>query len=1750
MRVLKWLRGRKITASVVAASVVVAVPVTFAVLHHGFPVTDVDLVAKDVWVTNGSELMAGRLNRQIEELDGSVASVSNDIDVLQNGDNVLLHDRSSSTLERVDPAFTTLIERAELPPGSEAALGGTRLAVIDPDDGALWLTDIGAGLRFSTADNEPLAELGSGAQAAVSAEGTVFAVSPSEKRMYAYAPEGGEPAVTTLPELGDYQLTVAGDTPVILDLEQNTLVVDGGRFDELPEPALKIQQVSATPGEVVVASGTSLLRVELASGDVETIDAGLSQPVTKPIEVSSPVNLNGCLHGAWSGASAYVARCDGNEVQTQKIEPLARGSILEFRVNRDVIALNNLQTGDVWLVDADMRLVKNWEEVTPPQEDEGEEGDEKASTQSFEDTLADRTETNRPPLARDDELGARPGRTTVLPILDNDTDPDGDVLTIGNIEGFAEASGTLEYIDGSRALQFTPNPTQSAGTVSFRYSVSDGRTAGVDSATVSVLIQPPDANNPPVGQREGAVVVEAGQSVTYNPLIDWRDPDGDDVFLVSAASDAGDLVRFSPDGFVTVTHTSAQQGPRDVVFVVSDGTETATGTFVVDVKPNGSQNPVGTPDHIETFVGEPVSALPLDNDMSPSGDQLELLGAEALSGGLSTTPNTDKGTIQVNAGVAGVYYVQYTLGAGPKTSIGLLRVDVKDHPDDALAPVAVRDTGYLRPNEPTTLNVLTNDASPSGEVLAIQKVDVPDDARVLSIEVLNSSVIRVTASAAITAQLQFSYTVSDGVNTAETTVAIVPVPPLVKHQAPIAEDDQVTVRAGDVASVAVLENDQHPDGATMALDPRLVEEPQAGLAFVTDDRLRYQAPAEPGTYSVVYTVTDDFEQSDVGQVTFTVVAPDIETNNEPAPRTLTARVFADSHVTVNVPLDGIDPDGDSVIFDGLESTPSLGLVSESTSVSFTYEAAPGSAGTDTFSYRVKDVYGAVSTGVVRIGVIQRPEQTSPPIAVDDTIEVQPGRVASVDVLANDSDPNGYEIALDEKLPEVPEGIEANADGRLVEVEAPDEETTFSIRYEIGNGHGGSDTAFIQVRVTPDATLQPPTVIDHIVEPDEIVGKKTVDIDVREGANNPGGRVGDLAVSVEGPNASQAEVLDDGRVRVTLAETRTAIAYSLTNEIDDLSSAAFIVVPPLTADGAEESEPPRLIPGLGEQVVDMNGTISWNLTDIAESPIGNDIALTGAAGVSATRSDGTPNYVNDQRLTFTPAPDYRGPATITFEVSDGTPHGVALLTLPVTVGDADMEDVPPTFTPPEITIEAGEEPATLDLRASTAHPNPAVLEQVRYANLSGQGSGVEASLSGSTLTASAPFGTQPGTVATLTFTVSFKEFDIEGSAVVRVVSSTRPLPSTVEDVEPDARSSKAVTMSVLENDYNPFPGEPLTIEEAVIDSGNATVTISGENLVVTPGPDKSQEISVVYTVMDATNDPNRQAQGRARVVVMSAPDAPPAPDLSTQDGKILVTINPSAASNGAPISSYTVYRNDGVEQSGAAGAVLTFSGQNGVSYTFTVTATNKVGESSRSAGASATSYGAPGKPKAVAIAQPGDAPTTLSASWQPPDNDGGSITRYEWRFHSGAGSGSGTALSARSNEVGSGDYTVEVQACGEGGCSGWQSSPAVHVSDPPPPPPTVTYVGPYGGPATYCDGPRCVSNAHKVEFRYENWGGARTEQVTPQFCRDGQWQDMAPTRPHDMGGNGTVKMTAFMQAGYSCGVRVKIGSYTSPSFPWP
>lgn len=1592
-------RHRKALASGVAIAVIAAIPIGFAVVHQGFPETDVTLDAREVWVTNGTALLGGRLNRQIEELNGAVSGQARDLDVVQDGESVFLVEAAEGRISRIDPAYTTLVEPARIPEGSTVALGGSSLAILSPS-GSLWAVDVSNGLTFDPA-TAPAAQLGAGAQVVVTSSGAVVATSATTQSLVRLSRPGASVSRRVFDVPRDAQLAASGQHAVLLDAASHRLLRDDGSAVTLPDSVTSIarlQRSSSNGDQVAISTGSSTI-VVTAAGAVSTLSARIATPVTTAAQISRPVVVAGCIHAAWAGAQRYLLSCPGQTLRTEDIEQRTQSSTIEFRVNRAVVALNDLSTGNVWLLDDELRLVKNWDQVTPPQQDETTDGDQKATTQSFADTLADRTDVNHPPIARDDDYGVRPGRTTILPVLSNDSDPDGDVLTVPKFDDMPASVGTIDLIDGARALQFTPAPGATAA--SFRYTVSDGRGGGVAEALVTVRVVPSEVNNAPVSQRTTSVSVELGGTISYNALVDWIDPDGDDISLDAASASSADSVRSTPAGLITFASTSGQPGTKDVQFTVSDGRLTSTGTLEVKVVAPGSLTPIGTPDFVETFRGQSVEIRPLENDISTNGQLPTLLGVDKVPAGVTVIPDTTTGTITVTSPTAGSYYFQYSLAAGAASSVGLVRVDVLPDPTVPGPPIAVKDAAFLRPGEPTSVKVLNNDVSPSGAVLAVQTIDTTDTDPAVTVEVLSNAVVRITATAALTAQTQFHYTISDGSRTAMAGVTIVPVAPIVNRQPPIAVDDSVRVRAGDVVSANVLANDFHPDSAQLILDPQLVETADAGdgLAFAGDGRVRYQAGTTPGSFSVAYRVSDQFDESATARVTFVVVARDAKTNQPPVPLPQIARVFAGSSVPIQVPLDGIDPDGDSVLVTGIATPPHLGVVTDLSADSFRYTALPGSSGTDSFSYVVEDSYGAQSIGTISIGVVPRPASAAPPNAVDDAIEMQPGRVATVGVLLNDSDPSGYTISLDTKLVEVAPGVAATVDRSKIVVHAPEAEGTYSIRYRITNGYGGQDTAFLQVKVTTTAAPIPPTATDHYVSVDEVVGKTSVTVPIDGLIANPAGRDDDLTISVEGPNAAQARVDRATRsITVSPGDHRLAIAYRVTNPDDGLSATAIISVP--QAVSSDYAPPPHLRRDLTlPQLVPQDASRSWKLSEIVTVPSGKPASLTAVSDVSATH--GTASATDDKNLTFTAQGGYRGPASITFRVSDGSSRS-ALLSMTLAVGDPSFSDVAPQFVTQNVTIEAGENPKSVDLRASTSDPNPALVTQFRYESLGGVTTAIAATLNGGSLQLSSPFGTPSGTKTTLHFEIRFKDFTVPGTVNVTVVSSTRPLAQAVPDA---AKGQRGVTdtVNVLVNDYNPFAAknEPLTLIEAHVENAaesSATMSFTSHGgVTIQPGASFIGVISVVYTVQDATKDPARDVTGRLQYTVRDVPAKPTAPTFVEGDGTITLSWT-APATNGEPITGYTISSTGGapspVKVDGSKASYV-FSGlSNGTGYTFRIAATNVVGDGQLSdASATATPYGSPSPVSSATLTGSSNGSGQVTLNWSGASGNGRDISGY-------------------------------------------------------------------------------------------------------------------------------------------------------------
>ncbi len=1629
MKALSWMRSRpKTLASAAGVAIGALTLTTMAVAYDGFPTTKVDLNDAGVWLTKASTLLVGHFNHESTVIDGGLRTASDDYDVRQDEGTVLVVDDGSDTVTAVDPARVAMTDSAPIPADAKVALGRLTTAVLNRQSGELWVVSAKGLSGFDIKQNDPIVELGDGADVTVGRDGTVYALSGERGEVVTIPTDPqGEPLDPTTSEVGEIDLaeapsiTVVGTTPIVLDAAAGVVASSDGlrtEVDALQDAVL--QTASEQSDAVVIATPSALVRVPIdGSEPVVTDVAGQGNP-------AQPVQLRGCTYGAWAVSAQFVRDCSGESLDVKSDIPGAEESTqLTFRVNRDIIVLNDIIGGQAWLATKSLQRVDDWSVLVPP---EGETEDEEDTTEeTVETSLPERGEKNTPPTAEDDELGVRPGGSTLLPVLDNDNDPDGDVLA-ASLVGDQPDLGNVQPIFNGAALQIDV-PEDAEGSATFEYEVNDGRD-GKDTAFVTVTAHDWKTNTAPRPKRTTKLSVESGGTVSYNVLPDWIDPEGDDVYLKSVTSAPGDEVEFTTDGQITYKAVASLQGRKTLEIVVADALgEVSNGTILLDVKPAGTTNPLTNADHVVTRVGETVTVSPLTNDTSSGQEQLRLARVEETPGA-TIVPDYPNKQFTFKSGASGTYYVQYLATAGPKPAKGLVRVDVLDAQESELPPVAVRDVALLPKGSEALVGVLGNDTDPSGGVLVVQSVTVPPQSGI-AVSVLNHETLRISDEGAFDEQVRITYRISNGSQSAEGDVIVIPIPAPTKLLPPVANDDEVVVRAGDVVTVPVLDNDVHPSGDALSVVPELVEAPdaEAGEAFVSQDAVRFRAGPKAQTVYLTYEAVDSMGQKDAGFVTVQVLPVNEEKNAAPLPRDLTARALAGSTTNIPIPLDGLDADGDSVELLGIDAAPSKGRISDMGPNYLTYEAFTGSAGVDTFSYRVRDRLGQEGTATIRVGIAPPDAMNQAPYAVRDAVIVRPGRSVAVPVLANDSDPEGDRIGIVKDALNVSDeqGVSAEVSGDRVVIEVPDRELETSLQYTIQDAKGAEATAPISVTVDEDVPLMTPVARDDRVQVSDVKEELTVDLDILRNDEDPDGTVEGLTVDVE----AGARLLDDGTARVTVGEERQLIRYTITDQ-DDRTASAFIFVPAL-------SELRPTLTSTKPLEVKSGETKEIPLADYVTVAGGGDVRITEAAKVSAVHANGDALIKDATTLVYTSKPRYFGDDALTFEVTDGDgpddPAGrKSTLTIPITVLPPDNQQ--PTFVNGQMHVAPGESATVLDLAALTTDPDPEDAAKLRFSITDRPGEGVSARIEGNQLLAEASANTRKGTTVTVGIEISDGTTEpIEGAVEVVVTASTRQLPVASPDTVDQADQGETLRVPVLQNDINPFEadGEPLELLTAQVESGEGSAKVVGDEVEITPGSKFVGVMVVRYRIQDATKDPDRQVDGRVTVTVQGVPEAPGKPTVTTVEDRTVVLSWSSPSNNGAEITQYTVTSVGGTPYSKTCtSTTCTLDGlTNNVKYTFQVTATNRVGESEPS----------PVSEEARPDTRP-DTPTpptlvfgdkSLNVSWTTPTSSGSPVESYTLEISPTPPSGIGQKTGVTGNSLvwegleNGTSYTVRIRA---------------------------------------------------------------------------------------------------------------------------
>ena len=226
---------------------------------------------------------------------------------------------------------------------------------------------------------------------------------------------------------------------------------------------------------------------------------------------------------------------------------------------------------------------------------------------------------------------------------------------------------------------------------------------------------------------------------------------------------------------------------------------------------------------------------------------------------------------------------------------------------------------------------------------------------------------------------------------------------LVANEPPVAVDDSASGVEDTPISVGVIVNDSDPDGTLNPGSVTIQQQPLNGEATTTADGLIIYTPNDDffGTDTLIYTVLDDQgAESNSAIVTLQVAG----VNDPPVAVDDSVSVLLSSPTTLSVirndvDIDGtIDPSTISIVTNPTNG--SLEIDPTSGNISYT----PSSSADDSFSYTVEDNDGLVSN-VATVTITSLATGTSPTLT-NDTATTLEGTRVTIDVLANDSDPDG------------------------------------------------------------------------------------------------------------------------------------------------------------------------------------------------------------------------------------------------------------------------------------------------------------------------------------------------------------------------------------------------------------------------------------------------------------------------------------------------------------------------------------------------------------------------------------------------------------------------------------------------------------------------------------------------------------------------------------------------------------------------
>lgn len=471
-------------------------------------------------------------------------------------------------------------------------------------------------------------------------------------------------------------------------------------------------------------------------------------------------------------------------------------------------------------------------------------------------TILDDGDVNQPPTGNDDAATTAEDTAIIIDVLANDSDPEGDPLTIDAVTQGAHGS---VLIDGNQ-VRYQPD-ADFHGSDMFSYTLKD---AAGNTATADVAVTITPVNDAPVADDQSVAVKENTVKVI---TLSASDVEGDSLtYSIPTPPSSGTLSGTAPD--LNYTPDPDFTGTDSFTFVANDGSaDSNVATIVLTVADNLA--PEANPQSVS--LDEDSSLAITLSGSDPDGDPIAYAVVEPPAHGVltGTAPNL---TYTPDANFHGSDSFTFKVNDGTdESALAVVSITVDPVNDPPTA-----DSQSLSTNEDTSLGITLSGSDVDGDALNYIIVSGPSHGS------LSGSGANRTYSpnSNFNGSDSFTFKVSDGTTDSEPAIVNITVEPV--NDAPVAVADSYSVDQDvelTVAASGVLANDTDVDGDTLTAVAWSGTSNQGGQVVLNSDgSFTYTPPAGfTGTDTFSYSASDGSLTSDLA-----TVAIEVQANNEDA----------------------------------------------------------------------------------------------------------------------------------------------------------------------------------------------------------------------------------------------------------------------------------------------------------------------------------------------------------------------------------------------------------------------------------------------------------------------------------------------------------------------------------------------------------------------------------------------------------------------------------------------------------------------------------------------------------------------------------------------------------------------------------------------------------------------------------------------------------------------------------------------------